>query len=147
MNHRYAYCSKDQDLDQDQEEMLLTPGAGGLARETSLSMDDTPTGHSFLSDSSLDGAVDALKEEEDEEEVGVSEALVNLSEATSDLGGSPTQRSLIAESGAQIEKNDLDVRNREYKRGSDTWDKSTENQNKDMDEMSSNAKDLLQTHM
>ncbi|XP_078803220.1 zinc finger E-box-binding homeobox 2 isoform X3 [Oryzias latipes] len=147
MNHRYAYCSKDQDLDQDQEEMLLTPGAGGLARETSLSMDDTPTGHSFLSDSSLDGAVDALKEEEDEEEVGVSEALVNLSEAASDLGGSPTQRSLIAESGAQIEKNDLNVRNREYKRGSDTWDKSTENQNKDMDEMSSNAKDLLQTHM
>ncbi|RVE73403.1 hypothetical protein OJAV_G00045930 [Oryzias javanicus] len=144
MNHRYAYCSKDQDLDQDQEEMLLTPGAGGLARDTSLSTDDTPTGHSFLSDSSLDGA---LKDGEEEEEVGGSEALVSLSEAASDLGGSPTQGSPAAESRAQMEKNDLDGGNQEDQTGSDTWDKGTENQHEDMDELSSNAQDLLQTNI
>ncbi|CAJ1050399.1 zinc finger E-box-binding homeobox 2-like [Xyrichtys novacula] len=86
MNHRYAYCSKDQDpdQDQDQEDMPLTPGAGNslgerLSDEIPLSMEDTQTPHSFLSDSSLDGAVEEIKEEdeEEEEEDGAKEAGVS----------------------------------------------------------------------
>ncbi|KAM8868556.1 zinc finger E-box-binding homeobox protein zag-1 isoform 1-T1 [Synchiropus picturatus] len=75
MNHRYAYCSKDQDPDQYSEEIPLTPGGGGnlgghLSLETPMSLEDTQTPHSFLSDSSLDGAPENLKEEEEETEAG-----------------------------------------------------------------------------
>ncbi|KAK7898960.1 hypothetical protein WMY93_019813 [Mugilogobius chulae] len=74
MNHRYAYCSKDQqDPDQDPDEMPLTPGTAssfngrlGESEDTPMSLEETQTPHeSFLSDSSLDGAT---KEEEEEEE-------------------------------------------------------------------------------
>ncbi|CAL9704360.1 unnamed protein product [Knipowitschia caucasica] len=75
MNHRYAYCSKDQDPDQDPDDMPLTPGTGssfggrlGDSEDTPLSLEETQTPHSFLSDSSLDGAMEPMKEEEEEEE-------------------------------------------------------------------------------
>lgn len=53
--------------------MPLTPGAGNslgshLALEPPLSLEDDQTPHSFLSDSSLDGAPEALREEGDDEE-------------------------------------------------------------------------------
>ncbi|XP_054641954.1 zinc finger E-box-binding homeobox 2-like [Dunckerocampus dactyliophorus] len=60
MNHRYAYCSKDQqDPDHDHED---------LPREPALSTDDTRTPQSFLSDASLDGASEAHKEEEEDQD-------------------------------------------------------------------------------
>ncbi|XP_029006814.1 zinc finger E-box-binding homeobox 2-like [Betta splendens] len=71
MNHRYAYCSKDQDPDQDHDDMPFAPRPGSslgrrISDETRLSTDETQTPHSFLSDSSLDGAADALKEEDED---------------------------------------------------------------------------------
>jgi hypothetical protein len=85
MNHRYAYCSRDQEPDQDPDQdhdMPLTPdgtgtgsdfGARLAAGETPPSLDDSQTPHSFLSDSSLDGGHVGLmsrEEEEEEEEEG-----------------------------------------------------------------------------
>ncbi|KAI3369903.1 hypothetical protein L3Q82_024714, partial [Scortum barcoo] len=109
MNHRYAYCSKDQDPDQDHEEIPFNPGVGHnlggrLTDETPLSVEDIQTPHSFLSDSSLDGAAEALKEEE--EEAGVSdgqvmEAHVSLTGAADELGSSPIQESPTGENGVQ----------------------------------------------
>ncbi|XP_074498739.1 zinc finger E-box-binding homeobox 2 isoform X1 [Sebastes fasciatus] len=143
MNHRYAYCSKDQDPDQDQEEMPLTPGAGGslggrLADETPLSIEDTQTAHSFLSDSSLDGAAEALKEEEEEEDVGVSdgrveEAHVGLSGVVEELGGSPIRGSPTGENGVQNERNGYDVGNHIDDAERQFWDRDTEDQNGDLD--------------
>ncbi|XP_068568478.1 zinc finger E-box-binding homeobox 2-like [Cebidichthys violaceus] len=158
MNHRYAYCSKDQDPDQDHEEMPFTPGAGRniggrLADETPLSMEDTQTAHSFLSDSSLDGAAEALKEEEEEEEedkdAGVSDghvekALVGLSGAAEELGGSPILGSPTAEKGVQNERNGYDVGNHIVKAEREFWDRDTEGQNGDLDkcELSLDLTDL-----
>lgn len=89
MNHRYAYCSRDQDPDQDPEELLLTPGTDpdlgghGASGTPPLSMEDTQTPHSCLSDSSLDGTPGGLREEEEEEERsrdgGVEEPHMSLS--------------------------------------------------------------------
>ncbi|KAM6977851.1 zinc finger E-box-binding homeobox 2 [Aplochiton taeniatus] len=75
MNHRYAFCNRDQqDPDQDPEELPLTPGTltdlgGRLAEGTPFSMEDTQA-PSFLSDSSLDGGVREEDNEEEEEEEG-----------------------------------------------------------------------------
>lgn len=113
MNHRYAYCSKDQDPDQDHEELPLTPGTGHnllgrLTDEIPSTMEDTQTPHSFLSDSSLDGAAEGLKEEEEEEDnkAGVTdgqveEARLSLPGAIKELGGSPMQESPSLENGLQ----------------------------------------------
>ncbi|XP_028263005.1 zinc finger E-box-binding homeobox 1 isoform X2 [Parambassis ranga] len=135
MNHRYAYCSKDQDPDQDQEEMPLTPGAGG-GLTARLSMDDTQTPHSFLSDSSLDGAADALKEEEEEEEeedeeeavarMSIKEARVSLSEAAEE----PVQESPTGENGVQ---NNYNVGNHTDNTESHMWGRDTEDQKGDLD--------------
>ncbi|XP_070849279.1 zinc finger E-box-binding homeobox 2-like [Chaetodon trifascialis] len=157
MNHRYAYCSKDQDPDQDQEEMPLTPGAGNslggrLADETPLSMEDTQTPHSFLSDSSLDGAAEALKEEEEEEEdkeAGVSdghmeESHLSLSGAAEELGGGTIQESPTAENGVQNERNGYDVGKHIDSAERQFWDGDTEEQNGDLDkcELSLDITDL-----
>ncbi|XP_061584389.1 zinc finger E-box-binding homeobox 2-like [Cololabis saira] len=120
MNHRYAYCSKDLDQDQDQEEMPLTPGAGNhlggsLTEDAPLSVDDTQTAHSFLSDSSLDGALDALKEEEEEEdeeeEEGdeVCEGHVSLSEVADKLRGNATKDSPTVENAEQNQTNSFNM--------------------------------------
>ncbi|XP_019124214.2 zinc finger E-box-binding homeobox 2 [Larimichthys crocea] len=151
MNHRYAYCSKDQDPDQDHEEMPLTPGTGNnlggrLADETPLSMEDTQTPHSFLSDSSLDGAV--LKEEEEEEEdreAGVSEeAHLSLSGAAEELRGSPIQESPTGENGVQTERNSYNVGNHTDNAERQFWDRDTQDQNGDLDkcELSLDITDL-----
>lgn len=157
MNHRYAYCSKDQDPDQDQEEMPLTPGAGSnlvgrLADETPLSMEDTQTPHSFLSDSSLDGAAEALKEEEEEEEdkeAGASdghveESHLSLSGAAEELGGSTIQESPTGENGVQHERNSFDVGKHIDSAERQFWDRDTEEQNGDLDkcELSLDITDL-----
>ncbi|XP_011612441.1 zinc finger E-box-binding homeobox 2-like isoform X2 [Takifugu rubripes] len=83
MNHRYAYCSKDLDPEQEHEELPFSTGPGGLLRNPLTdtiphSSEDTHTLNSFLSDSSLDGATEALKEEEEGEykEGGVSDGQV-----------------------------------------------------------------------
>lgn len=150
MNHRYAYCSKDQDPDQDHEEMPLTPGADNnlrarLTDETPLSMEDTQTLHSFLSDSSLDGTAEALKEEEEEQEdedkeAGVNEAHVSLSGKAEELGGSPIQESPTGENGVQNERNSYNVGN--HIDNAEFWD--TEDQNGDLDkcELSLDITDL-----
>lgn len=155
MNHRYAYCSKDQDPDQDHEEMPLTPGAGNnlggrLTDETPLSMEDAQTLHSFLSDSSLDGAAEALKEEEEEEqedkEAGGSDghAEEGLSGAAAELGGRPIQESPTGENGVQDERNGYDVGNHTDSAERQFWDRDTEDQNGDLDkcELSLDITDL-----
>ncbi|XP_078105031.1 zinc finger E-box-binding homeobox 2 isoform X3 [Sander vitreus] len=151
MNHRYAYCSKDQDPDQDHEEMPLTPVAGGnfrghLANETPLSMEDSQTAHSFLSDSSLDGATEALKEDEEEEdkEAGVSdghvgEAHASLSGAAEELGRSPIQESPTGENGVQ---NGYDVGNHIDNAERQFWGRDTEDQNGNKCELSLDLTDL-----
>lgn len=146
MNHRYAYCSKDQDPDQDQDDMPLTPGAGNslvgrLSEDAPLSLDETQTPHSFLSDSSLDGAPDALKEEEEEEEEGEErvcndrkeEADVNLPDPAEELGGNPTQESPAGENGVQSERNRYDMQDHIDNTESQTWDRDTEDRNGDLD--------------
>ncbi|XP_040890415.1 zinc finger E-box-binding homeobox 2-like [Toxotes jaculatrix] len=141
MNHRYAYCSKDQDPDQDHEEMPFTPGAGNilggrLVDETPLSMEDTQTPRSFLSDSSLDGAPEVLKEEEEEKEPGVSDGHVeeaNESLSGERLGGSPVQESPTREDGEQHDRNSCDVGNHIDSAESHTWDRDTEDQSGDLD--------------
>lgn len=133
MNHRYAYCSKDQDPDQDHEEMPFTPGAGNslgrrISDDTPLSIDETQTPHSFLSDSSLDGAPEALKEEDEEveeKEAGGSrghgeEAHVSLS--GEQLEGSPVQESITREHRYQHERNSSNVRNHADSAESHMWD-------------------------
>ncbi|XP_045931108.1 zinc finger E-box-binding homeobox 2-like [Micropterus dolomieu] len=138
MNHRYAYCSKDQDPDQDPDEMPLTPGAGNnlgghLADGTPLSMEDTQTPHSFLSDSSLDGAAEALKEEE----AGVSDGHVEearvSSGAAEDLGGSPIRELPTGENGEQNERNIYNVGNHIRNSERQLWDRDTEEMNGDLD--------------
>lgn len=138
MNHRYAYCSKDQDPDQDPDEMPLTPGAGNnlgghLADGTPLSMEDTQTPHSFLSDSSLDGAAEALKEEE----AGVSDGHVEearvSSGAAEDLGGSPIRELPTGENGEQNERNIYNVGNHIHNSERQFWDRDTKEMNGDLD--------------
>ncbi|XP_029990016.1 zinc finger E-box-binding homeobox 2 isoform X2 [Sphaeramia orbicularis] len=146
MNHRYAYCSKDQDPDQDQEEMPLTPGvnfSGRLAEETPLSMEDTQTPHSFLSDSSLDGVQEPMKEEEEEEEeedkeAGTSdghddEANVSFSGVPEGLEINQIQESLVGKSGEQNERNSCNVENHADSVESHIWDRDTADQNRDLD--------------
>ncbi|KAK1902351.1 Zinc finger E-box-binding homeobox 2, partial [Dissostichus eleginoides] len=158
MNHRYAYCSKDQDQDQDPEEMPLTPGAGSslegrLSDETRLSIEYTQTAHSFLSDSSLDGAAEAFKEEEEDveeeedKEAGVSdshEAHVGLSEEAKELESSPIQGSPIRENGVQNERNGYDVENHIDNAEREFWEQNMEEQNGDLDrcELSHDITDL-----
>lgn len=140
MNHRYAYCSKDQDPDQDHEDTPLTLGAGSslgihLTDQTPPSAEDTQTPHSFLSDSSMDGAADALKEEEEEAEakeagaagVQAEDARVSLSGAEKELGGGHVRESPTGEK-APREGNDHNVGNhveRHFSYG------DTEDQNRD----------------
>ncbi|XP_030634038.1 zinc finger E-box-binding homeobox 2 [Chanos chanos] len=73
MNHRYAFCSRDQDHEPREE---LSLGTGPYYRNPGMELDcgsrgvlltqeDTPT---ILSDSSLDGPPDKLREEQEEEE-------------------------------------------------------------------------------
>ncbi|KAL0978898.1 hypothetical protein UPYG_G00177340 [Umbra pygmaea] len=68
MNHRYAYCSRDQDHEAG-EELPLTPGGstdlGHRSGGTPLSMEEN---HIFLSDSSLDGGIGGRLDEEEEED-------------------------------------------------------------------------------
>ncbi|XP_033995396.1 zinc finger E-box-binding homeobox 2-like [Trematomus bernacchii] len=158
MNHRYAYCSKDQDQDQDPEEMPLTPGAGSslggrLSDETRLSIEYTQTAHSFLSDSSLDGAAEAFKEEEEDveeeedKEAGVSdshEAHVGLSEEAKELESSPIQGSPIRENGVQKERNGYDVENHIDNAEREFWEQKMKEQNGDLDrcELSHDITDL-----
>lgn len=136
MNHRYAYCSKDQDLDQDHEEMPFTPGVGSnlerrLSDETPLSMEDTQTPHSFLSDSSLDGAAEALKEEEEEEEEKETEASeAHTSLSGEQLEGSPVQQSVPMENGEQHERNN--VRNHGDSAERHMWDGDAEDERGDL---------------
>lgn len=127
MNHRYAYCSKDQDLDQDQEEMSLTPLVGSLAEDKPLSANDTQTPHSFLSDSSLDGAFDALKEGEEEEE-REGETHRSFLEAADELGGSFIQES---PTGEEQNENHCEVGSH-IKTESHMWDRDAEDQNEDL---------------
>ncbi|XP_060899224.1 zinc finger E-box-binding homeobox 2-like isoform X1 [Labrus mixtus] len=149
MNHRYAYCSKDQDPDQDPEEMPLTPGAGNslggpLFDETPLSMEETQTPHSFLSDSSPDGAAEPLKEEEDEgeeeKEAGVSDhrrvedSHLSVSGAAEELDGSPIQDSPRIVNRAQQEGNIYDVRNHSENTKRKLWDRDSAEQNGDLDQ-------------
>ncbi|XP_023268615.1 zinc finger E-box-binding homeobox 2-like [Seriola lalandi dorsalis] len=141
MNHRYAYCSKDQDPDQDHEEMPFTPGSGNilggrLADEPPLSMEDTQTPHSFLSDSSLDGAPEALKEEEEDKEAGVSDGHVEEAHESlsgEQLEGSPVQESPAREHGEQHERNSCDVGNHTDSVERHMWDRDTEDQSEDLD--------------
>ncbi|XP_035488190.2 zinc finger E-box-binding homeobox 2-like [Scophthalmus maximus] len=153
MNHRYAYCSKDQDPDQDHEEMPFTPGAGNivlsgrLADETPLSAEDTQTPHSFLSDSSLDGAPEGLKGEEEDKEAGVSDG--HLEEAHGSLSGEqleghPVQDSPPREHGDQKERNNCDVGNHTDSADSHMWDRGSEDQSGDLDkyELSLDITDL-----
>ncbi|XP_019952442.2 zinc finger E-box-binding homeobox 2-like isoform X1 [Paralichthys olivaceus] len=139
MNHRYAYCSKDQDPDQDPEEMPFTPGAGSilagrLGDDNPLSLEDTQTPHSFLSDSSLDGAPEGLKEEEEEEkEAGVSDGHVEEAHESlsgDPLEGRPVQDSPTREHGEQHERNSCNVGNNT---DSHTWERGTEDQREDLD--------------
>lgn len=109
-------------------------------------MEDTQTPHSFLSDSSLDGAV--LKEEEEEEEdreAGVSEeAHLSLSGAAEELGGSPIQESPTGENGVQTERNSYNVGNHTDNAERQFWDRDTQDQNGDLDkcELSLDITDL-----
>eukprot|EP00063_Salmo_salar_P014622 XP_013989457.1 PREDICTED: zinc finger E-box-binding homeobox 2-like isoform X2 [Salmo salar] len=68
MNHRYAYCSRDQEQE-GVEEPPLTPGGstdlGHVSGGTPFSMEYTPM---FLSDASLDGGIGGRAHEEEEEE-------------------------------------------------------------------------------
>ncbi|XP_046870198.1 zinc finger E-box-binding homeobox 2-like, partial [Hypomesus transpacificus] len=65
MNHRYAYCSRDNDPDLDFEDPPLTPGAEPRSLgEGTPTPNATPT---FLSDCSLDEHGGGLEEEEEEE--------------------------------------------------------------------------------
>lgn len=141
MNHRYAYCSKDQDPDQEHEEMPLTPGTGNilgsrLADETPLSIEDTQTPHSFLSDSSLDGATEALKEMEEEEdkEAGVTdgqaeEARLSSFGASEELGGSQVVESPSGENGSQNDGDSHKLSNHT----DNAENQDTEDQNGDLD--------------
>ncbi|KAF3856554.1 hypothetical protein F7725_017277 [Dissostichus mawsoni] len=153
MNHRYAYCSKDQDQDQDPEEMPLTPGAGSslevrLSDETRLSIEYTQTAHSFLSDSSLDGAAEAFKEEEEvwkRRRIKRQElAHVGLSEEAKELESSPIQGSPIRENGVQNERNGYDVENHIDNAEREFWEQNMEEQNGDLDrcELSHDITDL-----
>lgn len=153
MNHRYAYCSKDQDPDQDHEDMPLTPGAGinlggRLALETPLSMEDTQTPHSFLSDCSLDGPPEVLKEEEEEEDkeardqAHVEEA--NLSLLGEQVEDDTNQESQGEESREKNERNSCNVGNHIDIAESQLWNRNTEDQNADLDkcELSLDITDL-----
>ncbi|XP_029357979.1 zinc finger E-box-binding homeobox 2 [Echeneis naucrates] len=152
MNHRYAYCSKDQDPDQDHEDMPFTPGAGNilgsrLTGEVPLSMEDTQTPHSFLSDSSLDGAPEALKEEDDDKEAGVSDGHVEEAHESLSgelLEGSPVRQSPAREHGEQHERNSCSVGNHIDSGDRHTWDRDTEDQGGDLDkcELSLEIRDL-----
>ncbi|XP_068598147.1 zinc finger E-box-binding homeobox 2-like [Brachionichthys hirsutus] len=148
MNHRYAYCSKDQDPDQDNEELPLTPGTGDnlggrFADETPLLMEDTQTLHSFLSDSSLDGAAEALKDEEEEEdkEAGVS----NGQEEEPRLAGVAEARTAQQSPSEDNERNGYDLgclHDHDAKR--QLWEQNTKDQNGDLDKCDLNLsiKDL-----
>lgn len=132
MNHRYAYCSKDQDPDQDPEDMPLTPGTGNslgglLSDEIRLSMEDTQTPHSFLSDSSLDGAAEEIKEEEEEDgDAGVRNSPIQKAEEM--IQQSPTK-----ENGVQTERSSYNVENHIENSERKVWDRDTEEQNGDLD--------------
>ncbi|KAG7267905.1 hypothetical protein CRUP_015588 [Coryphaenoides rupestris] len=118
MNHRYAYCSRDQEPDQDHDQdhdqdpdMPLTPGTGSdfgarLAGETPPSLGDAQTPHSFLSDSSLDGghvgplSREAEEEEEEEEEEDHYDIIV---ERMSDSRAEEARKTVREEGGEEDE--------------------------------------------
>ncbi|XP_015257711.1 PREDICTED: zinc finger E-box-binding homeobox 2-like [Cyprinodon variegatus] len=142
MNHRYAYCSKDQDPDQDQEEMPLTPGAGSslvgsLGEDKSLSVDDPLMTHSFLSDSSLDGAPDALKESEEKEE-RVQKIHKGLLEVTEDLRSSPNGGSLTDGSNLRNKLSNCESGNHINKTENQMWGRDTPDQNGGLDKCEMN---------
>ncbi|KAM9408177.1 zinc finger E-box-binding homeobox 2 [Pholidichthys leucotaenia] len=141
MNHRYAYCSKDQDPDQDQEEISLIPGVdsnlmGPLTEDTPLSMDENQTAHSFLSDSSLDG----LKEDDDEglrgSDGNAEEAHVSLSEAAEDLRDEFIQESPTVENREQRERDEYDMGNNIDHTKSQLWDRDSQTEALDMCDLS-----------
>ncbi|KAF7208094.1 zinc finger E-box-binding homeobox 2-like [Nothobranchius furzeri] len=128
MNHRYAYCSKDQDLDQDQEEMALTPLAGlvsSLAEHKPPSIEDAQTAHSFLSDSSLDGGLDVLKEGEEEERVSKTHSSLEA------LGSRLIQESPTGGNRQENEQNNCDIGNH-FNNRIPTWDRDPEDQDQDL---------------
>lgn len=142
MNHRYAYCSKDQDLDQDHEDMPLTPGAGSslvgsLGEDKSLSADDPHMAHSFLSDSSLDGAADTLKEGEEEEE-RVRKIHEGLLEEAEELESSPNEGSPTGESELQNKLINCETGNHINDTENQMWDRDTEDQNGGLDKCEMN---------
>ncbi|XP_049590835.1 zinc finger E-box-binding homeobox 2 isoform X1 [Syngnathus scovelli] len=96
MNHRYAYCSKDQDTDQDHDEVPAV-----------LSAEDTQTPQSFLSDASLDGASEAPKEDREGrvEEESVSR---ETREDESCTGGNHFDGAALWGAHPQIQNGDLD---------------------------------------
>ncbi|XP_068171814.1 zinc finger E-box-binding homeobox 2-like isoform X2 [Antennarius striatus] len=149
MNHRYAYCSKDQDPDQDNDELPLTPGTGNnlggrFADETPLLMDDTQTPHSFLSDSSLDGAAEALKEEEEEEdkEAGVSNG--QEEEPCLSLTGVVEEHTTQQSPSAEKERNGYDLGCHVHNAERQLRAQNTKEQNGDLDkcDMNLGIKDL-----
>ncbi|XP_019716610.1 zinc finger E-box-binding homeobox 2 isoform X2 [Hippocampus comes] len=102
MNHRYAYCSKDQDPDQDHDDVPREPAA--------LSAEDTQTPQSFLSDASLDGASEAPKEDEEEQEGRAEEEPVSRErrENESCTGGNRFDGVEVWKSHTQVQNGDLD---------------------------------------
>ncbi|XP_057703248.1 zinc finger E-box-binding homeobox 2-like isoform X1 [Corythoichthys intestinalis] len=102
MNHRYAYCSKDQDHDQDHNDLPREP--------TTLSAEDTQTQQSFLSDASLDGASEALKEDEDDQEERAEEEPISREtpEDRSCTGANHLDGAELWESQAQVQNGDLE---------------------------------------
>ncbi|XP_034023449.1 zinc finger E-box-binding homeobox 2-like [Thalassophryne amazonica] len=147
MNHRYAYCSKDNDLDQDHDEMPLTPGPGTHLR--GASMEDTQTAHSFLSDSSLDGAPETLKEEEEEEDVeedkdaGVSDGhFEDVPVSLLQVEGGAVQESHTKAKEEPRERNSGEDENHTDGTESDPWDTENHNQDSDKCELSQEITDL-----
>ncbi|XP_061642231.1 zinc finger E-box-binding homeobox 2-like isoform X2 [Phyllopteryx taeniolatus] len=102
MNHRYAYCSKDQDPDQEHDDVPPEPAA--------LSVEDTQTPQSFLSDTSLDGASEAPKEDEDDQEGRAEEEPVNQETRKDEscTGGNHFHGAELWESHTQVQNGDLD---------------------------------------
>lgn len=115
--------------------LTLGPGnnpLGSLAEGTPLSADDNQTAQSFLSDSSLDGTLDVLKEEEEEGGDRVHEGNISLSEAADKLGSSAVKESSTVEDGVQNEKNSYNLEKHTDNRESHMYSRDTEDQNEDL---------------
>ncbi|XP_077385650.1 zinc finger E-box-binding homeobox 2 [Festucalex cinctus] len=97
MNHRYAYCSKDQDPDQDHDDGPREPA------------EDTRTPQSFLSDASLDGASEAPKDDDEDREGRRSEESRETRRDGSCAGGNHVDGAELWECHAQnVQNGDLE---------------------------------------